>query len=120
MGYEARESTLQAVSETLGTAADNLAMGGGTPPKRVQAGALTGVFAAMAADLARETEALTGQLGGASEAVASSSGSYAQVDEDAKARLRPPEEVPTPEPPAMSPGPAGGPRAYTPQNYGTV
>lgn len=102
MGFEADEATLQSVSGSLRAAAEQLASGGATPPGGVRAGALTGVFTAMAANLAKETETYTGQLSGAGEAVVSSRDSYLTVDEHTKQEMRPREERPAPPEPSRT------------------
>lgn len=111
MGFQADEATLQSVSGSLRAAAEGLASGGPKPPDAVRAGAVTGLFTAMAAHLAGETQTYTSQLSGAGEAVATSRDSYLSVDEHTRQEMRPPEEQP-----AASPSGSG----YVPRRDGPV
>lgn len=102
-GFELDDATMHAVAGRLRSGADELGAPG-QPPAEVKAGRLSGLFAAMGAHLAQETEKLVGQLGGGAEAVASAAESYAQVDEDAKRNLRPDYEKPGWNPGPLPPG----------------
>lgn len=102
-GFRVDDATMGAVSGQLRSGADELDVLS-DPPVPLKAGRLTGVFAAMGAHLAQESEKLVGQLGGGAAAVESAAESYAQVEADAQRNLRPEYEKPGWTPGPIPPG----------------